>query len=203
MTQSCNFKIRDAILADAGACAIIHQREIHTGFLSQLGIRFLKLLYTGMICSDRVLCLVVEDENGQVVGFVSGSSHVGRFYKEFFVKRGLQAFLILLPKMVKPGTIKKILETTKYKSDGDLSQIPKAELLAIAVDRSVRGTGVACDLTEALFKGCRDMEIQEIKVVVGAQNIPANKFYKKMGFELRSYIFIHDSEKSNVYVKAF
>lgn len=202
MTQNQNLKIRKANKADARTCGLIHQQEIPTGFLSQLGLRFLKLLYAAMIRSREAICLVVEDGECQVVGFVCGCSNVGRFYREFFVKRGLKAFLILLPQILKPTVFRKALETANYRGSSDESELPKAELLAIAVRPHVRGTATAQQLTEALFSECRQREIQEIKVVVGSGNVQANRFYEKVGFRLRSNTFVHESEMSNVYVKA-
>ena len=203
-----NLKIRIANFLDAKACAKIHQQEIATGFLSQLGIRFLEALYTAMVTSQHALCIVAEDEKGQVVGFVSGCFHVSKFYKEFLVKHGLKVFLILLPQMVKPSVLKKVFETARYPStaaDTDTAigenNLPKAELLSIAVKQHVRGMGVSQRLAAALFDECAKKEIQSIKVVVGIENIRANKFYEKVGFKLHSNIFVHESEISNVYVK--
>lgn len=202
MTQPQNLRIRKADPINARGCALIHQQEIPTGFLSQLGIPFLKLLYTAMIRSRKVICLVVADESDQVVGFVCGCSHVGKFYKEFFAKHGLKALLILLPKLLEPAVFRKVIETVKYEGNGDASELPQAELLAIAVRPHVRGIAVAQKLTEALFNECQEREIQNIKVVVGAGNIRANRFYEKVGFELHSNTSVHESEVSNVYVKA-
>lgn len=203
-----NLRIRKANLHDAKACAKIHQQEIAIGFLSQLGIRFLELLYTAMVTSQHALCIVAEDEKGQVVGFVSGCFHISKFYKEFFVKHGLKAFWILLPQMVKPSVLRKVFETAKYPSTATNTtksiggnNLPKAELLSIAVQPYVKGVGVSQRLASALFEECRRIGIQEIKVVVGVENIRANKFYEKVGFELHSNIFVHESEMSNVYVK--
>lgn len=197
-----NLRIRKADSINARACALIHQQEIPTGFLSQLGTPFLKLLYTAMIRSRKVICLVVEDESDQVVGFVCGCSHVGKFYKEFIIKHSLKAFLILLPQLLRPTIFKKVLETAKYEGNSDAPGLPQAELLAIAVRPHVRGTAVAQKLTEALFTECREREIQNIKVVVGSENIRANRFYEKLGFKLHSNTSVHESEVSNVYVKA-
>ena len=94
MNPQQNLKIRKANFHDAKACAKIHQQEIATGFLSQLGIRFLEALYTAMMTSQHALCIVAEDEKGQVVGFVSGCFHVSKFYREFLVRHGLKTFML-------------------------------------------------------------------------------------------------------------
>ena len=199
-------RLREANPHDAKVCANIHAQEITTGFLRQLGVRFLEVLYTAMITSSNSVCIVAEDEKGQVVGFISGCFHVGKFYKEFFIKHGLKAFLILLPRLIDPHVFRKILETVKYpfsipkaKSAKD-NKLPKAELLSIALKPHIRGTGLSRKLALALFKECAKRGIREIKVVVGASNIRANRFYEKVGFKFHSNISVHGSEISNIYV---
>ena len=82
-----------------------------------------------------------------------------------------------------------------------LESLPKAELLSIAVRSHIRGMGVSQKLAAALFDECKKRGVQRIKVVVGIENIRANKFYEKVGFELYSNIEVHEAEMSNVYVK--
>lgn len=202
MTETENLTIREAEPLNARACATIHQQEIATGFLSKLGVPFLGLLYAAMIQSQQVVCFVAEDKNGQVVGFISGCFHVGKFYKEFLIKYGLKASLVILPQVVKPMVLKGIFEMLRYQSNDDAPQLPEAELLSIAVRPHVRGTAVAQKLVEALFNRSREREAEEIMVVVGGKNIRANKFYQKVGFRFHSETSVHGAEVSNIYVKS-
>lgn len=201
-------KIRKANLLDAKACAEIHQHKIHTGFLSQLGVRFLQVLYTSIVTSQHTFCAIAKDEDGQVAGFIAGCFDVSMFYRQFFVKHGLKVLLILIPQMVKPAILKKILEMVKYPfsvNDADKSikkdDLPEAELFSIAVEEHIMGTGGSQKLAHALFDECRKRGIQELKVVVATRNYRANRFYEKIGFELHSNIAIHGSEVSNILVK--
>ena len=194
--------IRKANLLDAKACAMIHKQEIATGFLSQLGVRFLELLYTAMVLSQHALCLVAEDEEKHIVGFISGCYDVRKFYKEFFIKHGLRAFLIILPQIIRLSILRKIFETIKYPANEvNGNDLPEAELLSIAVNTHLRGLGISEKLANALFDEFRKRGIQSLKVVVGTENTRANGFYKKVGFKLHSNISVHKSEISNVYVK--
>ena len=199
-----SFKIRKANLNDAINCAGIHQQEIKTGFLSQLGIQFLVMLYEAIVVTQHACCFVVEDENGKVIGFIAGCFNTSKFYKEFLIKYGFKAILILFPNMVKPVMLKKIFEIVKYPfmpKDKSKTNDPEAELLSIAVEAYAKGTGVSHELAHTLFNELKDRKIKNIKVVVNDGNSRANKFYKGLGFELHSIISIHGSEISNLYIK--
>ena len=209
MNPTKNLKIRKATFDDAKACAKIHQQEIATGFLSQLGMHFLGRLYTAMVTSQHALCIVIEDEKEQVAGFISGCFHVSKFYKEFFLKHSLKAFFILLPQMMKLSVLRKIFETVKYpftlantSKVVEEDSLPDAEILSMAVEQHVRGIGLSQNLVAAFFDECRNREIKTIKTVIWTENIRANRFFcEKLGFKLHSNISVHESEMSNVYIK--
>lgn len=60
--------------------ANLHNKYIDTGFLSTLGIPFLKLIYQLMNNSNNAFYLI-EVEDGKIVGFVSGVISIRGFYK--------------------------------------------------------------------------------------------------------------------------
>jgi ribosomal protein S18 acetylase RimI-like enzyme len=199
-----NFKIRKANSNDAIDCARIHQQEIKTGFLSQLGIQFLVMLYKAIVITQYACCFVVEDENGKVTGFITGCFNTSKFYEEFIIKYGLKVILVLFPNLVKPVMLKKIFEIVKYPfmpKDKSKTNDTESELLSIAVEACAKGTGVSQELAHTLFNELKDRKIKNIKVVVSDGNIRANKFYKGLGFKLYSIISIHGSEISNLYIK--
>ena len=131
--------------------------------------------------------------------FASGSTDVGKFYKEFLIKHGFKAVLISLPRFTTPPVLKKVLETMKYPSAAS-SELPRAELLSIAVKGNATGKGIAQELVKALIEEFRKRGVEKIKVVVGAGNERANKLYRKIGFEFYSITQIHKGELSNVYI---
>jgi len=59
---------------------------------------------------------------------------------------------------------------------------------------------VATQLVQAGLQECEKRGIDKIKVLVGAENEPANKLYLKCGFELVGQIENHGI-LSNIYVK--
>ena len=178
--------------------AELHRKYINTGFLSSLGLSFLKLIYKSITSSKYAFCLVAE-ENEETIGFVSGTISVGAFYKEFFKRNIFKASLILIPKVLRPKIFKKIFETILYpvKKDNDL---PKAELLSIVVNETYRGKGISQKLFNKLMEEFKKDGIDKFKVVVGSNFLPACRFYEKMGGVLHSEIEVHKGEKSRVYV---
>ena len=77
--------------------------------------------------------------------------------------------------------------------------LPDAELLSIVVAPEGRGKGLASQLTQAGFDQCRKRGIDTVKVLVAADNEPANKLYQKCGFEFATKINSH-GHISNIYI---
>jgi ribosomal protein S18 acetylase RimI-like enzyme len=94
--------------------------------------------------------------------------------------------------------IHKLRETGTY-PDASRS-LPDSELLSIAVDGRLRSRGVGRQLAERILDGLARRGVREIKVVVGAENEEANRFYERIGFQHRANLFVHDGTPSNVLV---
>jgi GNAT superfamily N-acetyltransferase len=190
--------LRLAIYKDINEVSKLHYQYIPSGFLSSLGISFLNLLYKSMIDSKYAFCIVVEEE-GKIIGFVSGTVSVGGFYKEFLKKNFLMASIILLPKFLNLKIARRIFETFFYPVKKE-QNLPNAELLSIVVEKNYQGKGISQKLFERLVEEFSKKGINQFKVVVGSNLIPACKFYEKMGGVLQQEIEIHKGEKSRVYV---
>jgi ribosomal protein S18 acetylase RimI-like enzyme len=74
-------------------------------------------------------------------------------------------------------------------------------LISIAVYNDYKGKGIASDLMKEFFDEMSKRGIESVKVTVGADNIRANEYYKKWGFEKKLEMEVHKGIKSNVYVK--
>jgi len=182
---------------EAVQIARIHQEEINQGFLSQLGIKFLAKLYEAMIVSSFAF-VVVAKENNRIVGFISGCYDVGKFYRDFYRKYAVSSFFTLLPKVFKISFLKKVFEILKYPKNKQ-KDLPKAELLTIALLKDFRARGIAQELFKRFLSEMRDREIDIFKVVVGESLPRAIGFYEKVGFKLHSFVSIHKGEKSRIY----
>ena len=182
---------------DAIQIAKIHKQEINQGFLSQLGIKFLAKLYEAMILSQSSF-VVVAKKNDEIIGFISGCINIKEFYKDFLKKYTFWAIIILLPKFLNIKTIKKIVETLKYsKKEEDL---PKTELLVIAVEKKLHGQKIAIKMFKFFISELKDRRIKKFRVVVGENLSRAIGFYEKVGFKFHSNIVIHKNNLSRIYI---
>lgn len=190
-------KVRLANRKDCPKVAKIHFQEIKFGFLNQLGEKFLGYFYKAMVNSSNAFLVVVED-NESIIGFISGSTNLNKFYKEFVKKYALRSFFIFLKRIFNVSIFKKAFETMKYsrKEEG----MPQAELLSIAVSKEFHGKGVAQTLLERFISEMKTRGVDKLKVVVGESLVGANRFYKKSGFEFHSKNYVHKDKPSNIYI---
>jgi glycosyltransferase involved in cell wall biosynthesis/ribosomal protein S18 acetylase RimI-like enzyme len=190
-------RIRPARVTDAATLARLHRASMPTAFLPTLGDRFLRRLYRTMVLDPEAVALVA-DEGGRVVGFATGVRSVGAFYRRFVRRDGIAAGLAAAPRLVRPSVIKRVIEIARYPSS--LDGVPDAELLSIAVDGARRSNGVGSELAGGIARGLAARGVPAFKVVVGADNEGANRFYERLGFASAGATFVHDGTPSNVWV---
>jgi len=198
------FSIRQAEPVEASTVARLHGDAIPTAFLTSLGTKVLTQVYRAMIASPRAVLLVAVDEGQRILGFVGGTTSVRDFYLDFAMSR--YAWYVAWSLLTSHGRHilplwSRALETLRYpfRKNTTPADLPSAELLSIAVVEEVRGTRVAVKLMEALkcyFKQCG---VSEFKVVVGAENLRACRYYEKMGGRLIAQIEVHRGGISHVY----
>ena len=185
--------IRTAVEDDAPAAARLHAEEIGEGFLSSLGPRFLTLLYQRVVRWPRSFLLVAED-GGSVVGHAAATEDVGRLYRQFLLKDGLAAAAAAAPRLVKGW--RSALETLRYPAGQ--AQLPRAELLAVAVAAECRGRGIGRALVTAANEELVRRGVADARVVVAAHNEPAIALYRSSGFQRAGTIQVHTDQVSEV-----
>jgi len=178
--------------------AELHISGIATGFISSLGTDFVRVLYE-TIAESRFGFGLVAEIKGRVVGSVVFTPDINKLYKSVIFKRGLYFTFLLAPKMLSISRIKKIFETIFYPGRVNNLDVPGAELLSIVVAPKERGKGLSCMLTRKGLEECHQRGIERVKVLVGADNKPANALYLKCGFQLVGQMENHGIV-SNVYV---
>lgn len=178
--------------------AELHIAAINQGFLSELGPRFLTLLYEALDKSPTSV-LIVETEGERLCGFVSGGTGLGPVYRNLM--KYLPALIFALwPVMFSYRKLKRITEVLLHTRQQSDTEFPRAELYSIAVAPEFRGTGVAERLYKSLRNELTARGIKEFKIVVGDTLAPAQAFYRKMGATPRSTIQVHDGSTSTVFV---
>ena len=185
--------VRTGTRADTPAAARLHATQIGEGFLSSLGPRFLTLLYRRIVAWPRSFLLVAE-EDGVVVGQAAATEDVGGLYRQFLLRDGLVAGAVAGPRLLRRWRL--VLETLRYPS-GE-SELPPAELLAVAVDPDWTGRGIGRALVSAANEELGRRGVANARVVVAASNAPALALYRSTGFRPSASIRVHADTRSEV-----
>jgi glycosyltransferase involved in cell wall biosynthesis/ribosomal protein S18 acetylase RimI-like enzyme len=195
--------VRPARVDDAGAMARLHADGMPDAFLPTLGHRFLTGLYRALVADPAAVALVADSGDG-VVGVAAGVTSVGTFYRRFVRSQGVAAAVAAAPRLVHPSVSRRLLETIRYpvRMVGDHGPLPKAELLSIAVAPAARAGGTGRALASGVLEGLAERGAQQIKVVVGAANHGANRFYARVGFHQAGQIVVHQGTPSNVWIRS-
>lgn len=190
--------IRPIEIDDVYAIASLHVKGIEGGFISSLGVEFVEALYEVVILDKTSFGFVADDE-GNVVGFIAFTVNLNRLYRRIILKSGVRFAFILAGKLLSLKRIKKVCETFFYPSRTARLNLPNAELLAVVIASDSGGKGFGAQLTHVGLEECAKRGIGNVKVMVGKDNIQANKLYSKCGFELICQIDSH-GVASNIYV---
>lgn len=160
--------------------ANIHHIQLSAGIMSKLGVGLLQDFYRFAI-TDSTAFLLVAFEADATVGFVLGSENPEKFYLSYLVRRGFMALRYLLPFVLKhPSKIKDLFSLHSHMATV-VTDLPKAELLAIAIAPSMERTGLG---TALLSKFCQEMAergASSFKVTAAETQKSALKFYEKSG----------------------
>jgi glycosyltransferase involved in cell wall biosynthesis/ribosomal protein S18 acetylase RimI-like enzyme len=182
-----SFVLRSATPADAISIARLHLGMIDTGFLSSLGVGFLRLLYRSLIGSNHGTVTVAEAD-GMIVAFIAGTDDTGAFYKQFLRAHYLKAIWRLLPSLRRPGTWKRMWETIRYGGgEGSVA----AELLSMAVAPNAQRSGLGSRLVDTLLDQMKVRGVDQVKVVAGEGNRAAISLYSRCGFEFSRRLEVH------------
>jgi len=190
--------IRELLPEDARQVAELHIAGIQTGFISSLGVDFVTTVYEAIATSKNAFGLAAIRDD-KIIGFVTFSSNTVALYKSVIFKKGLRFAFLLAGKLFSTKRIRNIAETILYPAKIKKKiELPQAELLSIVVAEEKRGKGLSQELLREGFSLCRQRKIENVKVLVGADNKPANSLYQKCGFALVCQIQNHGII-SNIY----
>ena len=131
------FPVRSFRPEDGRAVARLHRLALPQGFLSTLGDRTLSTLYRAIGAHGDSTVLVADDGSG-VVGFVAGTTDVGRCYRHVLTTSSIPLAASGLVHLFRPRVVRRVAETLTYpfrfrgedRSDGPTVPF-RAELLSI------------------------------------------------------------------------
>ena len=177
---------RHAVEGDVNAVARIHLAAFDGFFLSQLGYRFLCVMYRAFLKSPSSLFVVFETDSGQLAGFAVGALQGQK--DRWLAVRFLPQFLwAVVPAVLRhPVPVVKRLLARFFDTGESLQVSPGAAVLrSIGVLPSLRGAGVAAALLQAfealaLSKGAGQVFLTTDEV----DNERAQRFYERGGYGL-------------------
>lgn len=180
----------------------LHRRELSGGFLSSLGDRALHLLFSFAAESPTAVLLVArETGTGRVCGFLLGTYDTSGFYRAFMRQKSLRAALLVGPKLfLSPARIKKVLETLLYPKRKEVSSLPPAELLDLAVDSEMQKAGVGTALFERFAAILRENGTSVFRITTGGSLHQAHRFYERRGARQVGQLEIHQGQITRIYL---
>lgn len=181
--------------------ASLHAQGIDQGFLPTLGEPFLALLYEA-IDQGASSVLLTHQEDGRVVGFVSGSHGLGPVYRSL-LRRPARLAAALWPVLLSPAKLWRVIEILRHSARSATPgavDLPSAELISIVVAPAWRGREVAERLYRALEAHFAGEGTGRFKIVVGETLGPAHRFYRRMGAVPAAEAVVHGGARSVVYV---
>ncbi|WP_430789342.1 GNAT family N-acetyltransferase [Actinoplanes sp. G11-F43] len=187
--------------AQISAVARMHVDEVPEGFLTSLGEPVLRMLYRHLACSPHAVLFMAESvATGEPLGYICGSTGTGSLLREFVQQAWPVAVPMVLPRLLRPARILRLMETIAYPSSADPG-LPGAEIINFVVVPSLRGRGVATRLYQHLMDWFVHQHVPEVKVVTGERQRRAQGFYEKSGAILHGMTEVHRGTASRIYVQ--
>ncbi|WP_417585587.1 GNAT family N-acetyltransferase [Nitrincola sp.] len=180
-------EVRDATYEDVERIVEIHINAFEDFFLTFLGHKFLRLLYTGFISKGVLRVAVVDFE---VIGFSAGTEQPDVFFSNLRKEKWLSFILAATPSLIKKPSlvIKKLYGAIFYKGDS-VGRLKNSFLLSsLAVEPYLEGKGIGKFLINDLNEVLSEKRTSETIYLITDKNQNGSVlgFYNKCGFSIES-----------------
>ncbi len=166
---------------DIDRVAQLHHAAMGESLWSKLGLAFLRTLYAGLIDSDRFLGFVYL-EDGEVAGFIAGSTDADAMMSEVFRSRWLPLGISAVPALRRPGVLLRLLETARYFDKSTSGESIPAESLFCSFQPRLRGKRISGHINKVLFDELLARGFERVKITTEIDNIGANRQLTSWGF---------------------
>ncbi len=143
----------------------------------------------------------MAEEKGEVIGFVAFATDIRALYRSVMRRAGFRFVRLLAGALFSWKRSRRILETLLYPRQMDQQTLPRAELLALAVQTGKRRAGIGRLLVEQGLNACGHRGLSEVKVCVGERRVAARALYGQMGFQHVCDLRRHE-QASQIWVKS-
>lgn len=187
--------IRPMQYRDAADAARLHEQAMGDSLWAKLGQGFLTELYRGLIDNRHFLGFVYE-EDGQVRGFIAGSTDASAMMSQVFRKRWFLLGPAAIPGVLRrPSVVPLLLTTASYfgASKDESLDVP-AESLFCSFDPDLRGKRISGHINKVLFDELYARGHRFVKITTETSNEGANRQLQSWGFEERGKFVFYGKE---------
>ncbi len=177
--------------------AQLHISKISGGFLAQLGSDFLAKMYRFIAIHHYLFVVVQEDA---VIGFISGTVDSTTVTKRFILSLDLIALIKLVLACLRPTQMMRAFSVASYLMQKPPANLPKAELLSLAVSPNHTRRGIGAKLVTALNGALLEHDVTCYKIAAAETHSAALLFYKSTGAEEVATTFL-SGVKTHLFIK--
>ena len=183
---------------DTKAVVAIHLAAFPGFFLTFLGPRFLRLLYSEAVACGEIA--IVAEAAGRPVGFVMGSAKPGGFYGQLVRRRLLAFALAALPAVARrPGIVLRVARALRRPAEGRKPE-GTATLMSLGVDPTAQGLGAGRALVQAFLEAAGRRGACKVDLTTDQDgNERTNRFYAALGFRVARTIVTPERRILNEY----
>ena len=177
--------IRPLKMSDVQRVAELHHAAMGNSLWSQLGQRFLRALYRGLLGTPQFIGFVYEDPSSATIeGFIAGSTNTETMFKTCFKASAPRLGITALLGIRSVGVARRLIETFRYFDDSALAFTTTAESLFCSFTPKLRGKRVSGHINKVLFDTLCAEGFQAVKITTEVDNIGANRQLQSWGFQV-------------------
>lgn len=171
-------------LDQSATLADLHYTHLATPFRGTPGKELLKLYYQA-ISKSYGACGYVAYDKDRILGYVCGIWDAALLKQNLLKHDWFRlAFWTTLQLIIKPCFITGLFSRFREPAQSINQNKDTYELRPIVVVPEARGSGLSARLVETLIKDADERGFPEIFLITEKNNLIANKFYQKFGFDL-------------------
>lgn len=193
--------IRRAKLKDIDDIVGIHTRSFSSFFLTILGKKFLRLLYSELLNENGNVFFVHISDKNKITGFVVGVTNQTGLYKRLAKKRWF-AFAIAssYSAIQNPRIIPRLFRALTYSKNVSKFACPTL-LMSLAVSPDEKGKGIGRSLVKEFILEMSNLGISHVCLTTDRDNNQsANLFYQKLGFRIAREFLTPEGRWMNEFV---
>ena len=184
-----SIQIRPAQTSDIAQVVQVHIQAFPGFFLTLMGTRFLRLLYSGFLNHPTGISLVAcpQAKPSEVIGFVVGTTQPQGFFSQLLRQHWLAfAMASLWPLLKRPGLVFVKLWSALFYRGESLPDQPNAALLSsLGVKPTAQGQQIGQQLVSAFLAHAQTAGATAVYLTTDqSNNAKANHFYTRLGFGL-------------------